>query len=151
MEDCVFCKIVKGEIPCAKIWEDENYLAFLDINPNCKGMSLVIPKQHRNSYIFDMEDNEYCSLFLAAKKVTKLLEKGLAVKRIALVMEGMGVNHAHMKLYPLYGLEEKFKEMWGKEKIFFDKYEGYLSTQIGPQADFKELEKLAKEIKDSTI
>lgn len=148
MDECIFCKIIQNKIPAAKIWEDENYLAFLDINPNSRGMTLVIPKQHFDSYIFDMDDKEYCGLFLASKKVVKLLEKGLEVKRIALVMEGMGVNHAHIKLYPLYGLEEKFTEMWSKEKIFFDKYQGYLSTQLGPQTNLKELEKLAQEIKE---
>jgi hypothetical protein len=69
------------------------------------------------------------------------------VKRVAMVMEGMGVNHAHIKLYPLYGIEEKFKEIWAKDKVFFEKYEGYISTQLGPQADISALKKLAEEIK----
>jgi len=64
-------------------------------------------------------------------------------------MEGMGVNHAHIKLYPLHGLEEKFKEMWGEEKIFLDKYPGYLTTQLGPQADFEELKQLAEKLNNN--
>jgi len=71
---------------------------------------------------------------VVAKDVSVLLEKSLGVKRVAVVMEGLGVNHAHIKLYPLHGLDEKFKETWAKEKIFFEKYEGYISTQLGPQA-----------------
>lgn len=150
MDTCIFCKIVKGNIPAAKVWEDENFLAFLDINPNCKGMTVVISKKHFDSYIIDLDDKDYLDIFHAAKKAAKILEKGLNVKRVALVMEGMGINHAHIKLYPLYGLEEKFKEMWAKERIFFENYEGYLSTQLGPAVNFAELKKLANLIKERT-
>lgn len=147
MESCIFCKIAKGEIKSAKIWEDGQFVAILDVNPNTKGMTLVLTKDHYDSYAFDMPDDVYSKFAIAAKKVSKILEKGLGVTRVSMVMEGMGVNHAHIKLYPLHGVAEKFKEMWAKGKIFFDKYEGYISTQLGPQADPGELMKLAEEIK----
>ena len=146
-EDCIFCKIVNGEIPCVKIWEDEKFLAMLDIMPNTEGMTLVIPKKHFESYVIDLSDEDYCDLMIASKKVSKMLEKGLGVQRVALVMEGMGVDHAHIKLYPLHGLEEKFTEMWAPEKIYFDKYEGYISTQTGPKKEIEELQKVADKIK----
>ncbi|MBU2539584.1 HIT family protein [Patescibacteria group bacterium] len=145
--DCIFCKIAKGEIDSEKIWEDQDFLAILDVNPNTRGMTLVMPKEHYDSYAFDMSDDAYQELMQASKKVAKILEKGLSVKRVAMVLEGMGVNHVHLKLYPLYGLEEKFQETWAKDRIFFDKYIGYISTQLGPQADISELKKLAEEIK----
>ena len=144
---CVFCKIVKGEVNSAKIWEDEDFLAILDAYPNTKGMTLVMPKNHFDSYAFSMSDDIYSKFLLASKKVAKLLEKSLNVKRVAMVMEGMGINHAHIKLYPMHGLEKEFSEMWAKEKVFFDNYPGYLTTQIGHQADMKELKELAKKIK----
>lgn len=147
MENCIFCKIANGEIPAVKIWEDGNFLAILDAFPNTKGMTLVMPKKHYDSYVFDMDDTDYCEFMKAAKTVAKILEKGLDVKRVALVMEGMGVNHAHLKLYPLYGLEEKFQEMWAKEEVFFNNYPGYISTQLGPKANIAELQKIAEEIK----
>jgi diadenosine tetraphosphate (Ap4A) HIT family hydrolase len=147
MDNCIFCKIAKGEIPAVKIWEDDRFLATLDIYPNTLGMVLVMPKVHYDSYVFDMPEDVYSEFFLAAKKVSKILETGLDVKRVALVMEGMGVNHAHLKLYPLYGLEEKFKETWAKDKVFFKNYQGYISTQLGPQADIAELKKLAEVIR----
>jgi diadenosine tetraphosphate (Ap4A) HIT family hydrolase len=146
-ENCIFCKIIEGQIPSAKIWEDEKFLVILDINPNTKGMTLVLTKDHYDSYAFEMPDEAYQKFWLASKKVAKLLEKSLAVQRVAAVMEGMGVNHAHIKLYPLHGLDQKFEEMWARDKVFFDKYPGYISTQLGPQADFAELNKLAEEIK----
>jgi len=144
--NCIFCKIVKGELDSAKIWEDKDFLAILDIMPNTKGMTLVLTKKHYDSYAFDMPDKIYNKFMLAAKRISGMLEKGLKVKRVAMVMEGMGINHAHIKLYPLYGINEKFQEMWAKDKVFFKKYEGYISTQTGEKVDLNELKKLAKEI-----
>jgi len=147
LEGCAFCEIVKGKRDCVKIWEDEEFLAILDVNPNTKGMALVLTKQHYDSYAFDMCDDVYQRFMLATKDAAKTLERGLNVKRVAMVMEGMGVNHAHVKLYPLHGLNERFQETWAKERVFFEKYEGYVSTQLGPRADISELKKLGEEIK----
>jgi len=148
-EDCIFCRIVKGEIPCAKIWEDDKHIAILDINPNTKGMTLVLTKKHYDSYAFDMPDLAYKQIMLASKKVARMLEKAFDITRIALVMEGMGINHAHIKLYPMHGVAEKFKETWASEKEFFEKYPGYISTVLGPrQATLDELKKIAQEIID---
>jgi len=151
MEDCVFCKIVKGEIDAAQIWEDKEFLAFLDINPNTKGMTLVITKEHYDSYVFDMPNDIYQRLMLASKKVAKILEKGLNVKRVAMVMEGLGLNHAHIKLYPLYGLNKKYEEIFAEERKFYDKYEGYVSTHLGPKAKMSELKLLAEQIKNKNM
>ena len=85
---------------------------------------------------------------LISKKIVKLLEKKLGVKRVAMVMEGMGIDHVHIKLYPLYGLKDKFVETWADKKIFFEKYEGYITTLMGKRADDKELAKLAKKIRE---
>jgi len=145
--DCIFCKIISGEISSAKVWEDESFSAILDVNPNTKGMALVLPKKHFDSDAFLMPDKEYNDLMLASKKVSEILKKGLNINRIAMVMEGMGVNHVHIKLYPLYGVEKEFKETWAKDKVFFDEYQGYISTQLGPKKDLEELKKLAEEIK----
>lgn len=147
MEDCIFCKIAKGEIDSAKIWEDENFLAILDLNPNTKGMTLVLTKNHYDSYVFSMPNDIYQKFMLASKNVAKILEKSLGVRRVAMVAEGMGVNHAHIKLYPMHGLEKDFKELLAKDQIFFKDYSGYITTQLGPRVNIKELKKLAEEIK----
>lgn len=133
-----------------KIWEDDDFIAILDINPNTKGVTLIVPKNHYDSYAFDMPEDVYSKLMIATRRVAKILEKGLGVQRVAMVMEGMGINHVHIKLYPINGIDEKFKEMWGKEKIFFDKYEGYISTQIGPQVGLDQLREIAKEIENNS-
>ncbi len=148
MPECVFCKIVAGQLPAYKIWEDERHLAILDIFPNTRGMTLVLTKKHYPSYAFDMPQKEYGDFFNAAQKVAKILEKKLPVRRVAMVMEGMGVDHAHLKLYPMHGLERKFKENFASEKTFFEKYEGYLSTQLGPEADKTVLNELKEQLKE---
>ena len=147
MDNCIFCKIANGEIDSAKIWEDEKFIAILDLNPNTKGMALVMPKSHFDSDAFLMPEADYKELMLASKKVAEILKKGLNVNRVAMVAEGMGVNHVHIKLYPLHGVGEKFEEIWAKEKVFFENYPGYVTTQLGPQANIEELKKLAEEIK----
>ncbi len=148
MKKCIFCKIAKGGEDAAKIWEDDDFIAILDTNPNVKGMSLVLTKRHYDSYAFDLPDEVYTRLMIAAKKVAKILERGLNVKRVAMVMEGTAINHIHIKLYPLHGLERKDEESVAKERIFFEKYEGYISTLLGPTVDISELKKLADEIKE---
>ena len=145
-EDCVFCKIIDGKIPSVKIWEDDKHVAILDINPNVEGMTLVLTKGHYDSYAFDMLEKEYADFMKVAREVSKLLESGLKVTRVALVMEGLGVNHAHLKLYPIHGLNEKFKETWAKDKVYFEKYQGYISTQLGPEKSREELEKTKDKI-----
>ena len=96
----IFTKIVNGEIPSTKIAEDENYYAFLDINPLQRGHTLVIPKQEVD-YMFDLDDKTYQGLWLFAKKVAKAIDKGVQCKRVAVIVLGMEVPHAHIHLVPL--------------------------------------------------
>jgi len=147
MKDCVFCLIVEGKIPAAKIWENDEFLAFLDNRPNTKGMTLVIPKKHYDSYVFRMENKPYQNFFLAAKEVANLLERAFNIPRVIMVMEGLGVNHAHVKLYPVHGLKEDFELMEPEETIFFEEFSGYTTTLSGPPVELEELEKLASEIR----
>ncbi|MEZ4822408.1 MAG: HIT domain-containing protein [Ignavibacteria bacterium] len=137
--DCIFCKVVKGEIPSYKIYEDEKFIAILDLFPNTKGMSLVLTKDHYDSYAVDMDDEIYSEFFLAAKKICKMLDEKLGVSRSTIVMEGMGINHAHIKLYPMHGLDKEFKAIESPERVFFEKYQGYTTTLMGPQATEEEL------------
>jgi histidine triad (HIT) family protein len=147
MSNCIFCNIVEGEIPCARVWEDENFLAFLDIRPVTKGMTLVIPKKHHQSYIFNETDWDISALLKASRKVAKMLEEAFDISRVAVVAEGAGVNHLHIKLYPLHGFDENFNANFPKESIYFDNYPGYISTQLGPENTPSQLQELADFIK----
>ena len=147
MNSCIFCNITSGKWDSACFWQNDELMAILDINPNTTGMALVLTKKHYDSYAFNMPDDVYTRFMLAAKHVGRILERGLRVQRVALVMEGMGVNHAHIKLYPLHGLDQQFKEMLAPDRIFFDQYTGYLTTQLGPQVDLATLKPLAETLK----
>lgn len=96
----IFSKIVAGEIPCYKIFENENYLAFLDISPLKKGHTLVIPKKEID-YIFDMQDDELAEFNIFAKKVSRAIEKTIECVKIAVVVIGLEVPHAHIHLIPI--------------------------------------------------
>ncbi|HSV88468.1 MAG TPA: HIT domain-containing protein [Bacteroidales bacterium] len=96
----IFSRIVKGEIPCYKIAEDDHYLAFLDINPLTRGHTLVIPKRETD-YIFDLNDEEYKGLFLFAKKIAKALDRCISCERIGIAVIGLEVRHAHIHLVPI--------------------------------------------------
>ena len=99
----IFSKIIKGEIPSYKVAEDDNYFAFLDINPLAVGHTLVIPKKEVD-YLFDLDEENYSGLMIFTKKVAAAIEKVVPCKRIGLVAYGMDVPHAHIHLIPLHGV-----------------------------------------------
>ncbi|MCL1851397.1 MAG: HIT family protein [Bacteroidetes bacterium] len=98
--ETIFTKIVKGEIPCYKIAENDDYFAFLDIRPTSKGHTLVIPKI-QNDYIFDLSDEQLCGLVLFAKKIAKALIKAIPCERIGIKVIGLEVPHTHIHLIPI--------------------------------------------------
>jgi histidine triad (HIT) family protein len=122
----IFTRIVLGEIPCYKVAEDENYLAFLDINPLSPGHTLVIPKREVN-YIFDLDDQTHAGLWNFARRVGRAIEKVVPCLRIGITVIGLEVPHAHIHLIPLQGMhdmdfrrpklkfsQEEFKELAAK-------------------------------------
>ncbi|MBP7102874.1 MAG: HIT family protein [Bacteroidales bacterium] len=98
--DTIFTKIIKGEIPSYKIAEDDNYYAFLDINPLAEGHTLVIPK-YPTDYIFDMDDASLAGLIVFAKKIARALEQYISCKRIGMTVIGLEVPHTHIHLVPI--------------------------------------------------
>lgn len=129
-DSCIFCKINQGQIPSAKIWENDEFVAFLDAFPACKGMTLVMPKEHYDADIFILDDVFYQRLMKTAKEVIALLKKWLGVEKIWLVIEGLQVNHAHVKLYPF----------WNNKS-----FEWWLTGHT--MADIRDLQALADQIK----
>jgi histidine triad (HIT) family protein len=101
----IFSRIVLGEIPCYKIAEDDNYFAFLDINPLSTGHTLVIPKKETD-YIFDLEDPILAGMMVFAKKIAKSIEKSVPCKRIGIAVIGLEVPHAHIHLIPINGIHD---------------------------------------------
>ena len=100
MSDSIFTKIIKGEIPCYKIAEDDRFIAFLDVFPIKKGHTLVVPKVQID-YLFDLDDSLLSDLMLFAKKVAQKMERAISCERIGVAVIGLEVPHAHIHLVPL--------------------------------------------------
>lgn len=101
----IFTKIINGEIPCYKIFEDKDFIAFLDINPNAKGHTLCVPKEEI-SYIFDMDDALYLKLMQFSKRVALALQQVVPCKRIGVAVVGLEVPHTHVHLIPISEMSE---------------------------------------------
>jgi histidine triad (HIT) family protein len=101
----IFTKIINGEIPSYKIAENEDFYAFLDINPNAKGHTLVVPKKEVNK-LFDLDEALYNGLFSYSRKIAKALEKAVPCERIGMAVIGLEVPHVHVHLIPLQKMED---------------------------------------------
>ncbi|HBP51278.1 MAG: Histidine triad [Candidatus Shapirobacteria bacterium GW2011_GWE1_38_10] len=149
MGDCIFCKIIAGTSPAHKIWEDDKHLAFLSIFPNTPGFTVVASKKHLPSYFADNDDQVLADFIVAAKKVAKLIDAGFDdVGRTGLIAEGFGVDHLHLKLFPMHGTKtNEWQQHNSQVEKTFDKYEGYISSHNGPRVNDEELSKIADKIK----
>ncbi|MCA9351227.1 HIT family protein [Patescibacteria group bacterium] len=152
-QTCPFCEIVAGRLKTPGIfWEDDQFMAFLSIDPNTKGFSCVIPKEHFGSDVMKMPDDVLQDFIIASKKVVKILEDYFDdVGRVGVMMEGTGIDHAHIKLFPMHGTGHLKRGEWkqhlsGRE-FWFDTYEGWISSGGGPKADPEDLKDLAENLK----
>ena len=100
MTDCIFCKIVRKELPANILWENEDFIAFLDIYPKTPGHTLVIPKKHVD-YVFNLDNETYSKLFKNSKDLAITLKEALNVQRVGVIVEGFMVSHTHVHLVPL--------------------------------------------------
>lgn len=105
MQDSIFTKIIKGEIPCEKVYEDETALVIVDIHPIQPGHMLIIPKVQVNHFD-DLDDQTYAQIFLLVKKAAKRLKEVINPKRVCLRVEGFDVPHAHVHVYPCNNADE---------------------------------------------
>ena len=146
MSDTIFDKIVRGEMDAWKVWQDDNYLAFLTPFPNTPGFTVVIPKRNVGDYAFSLDEDEYLGLMKASKYVAKLLEKAFDTPRVAMVIEGTGVAYVHVKLIPLHGDLAGQTNVWSKETEFHEQYRGWLTTSEGPKMDDARLAEIQQKI-----
>ncbi|MBN1869008.1 MAG: HIT family protein [Candidatus Omnitrophica bacterium] len=123
----IFSRIIKGEIPCHKIYEDGKYFAFLEIRPINPGHTIITPKKEVD-YLFDVDDALLGGMMVFAKKVAHAIQKGVSCKRIGVMVAGLEVPHAHIHLIPIVGLSD----------LNFDKQK---------QADSVDLAKVAEKIR----
>ena len=115
----IFTKIINGEIPCYKVAENKDFIAFLDINPNAKGHTLVVPKKEENK-IFDLSKEAYLSLLDFSYQVAKALEKAVPCNRVGLSVIGLEVPHVHVHLIPINNMADM--QFMKKEKLTNDEF-----------------------------
>ncbi len=127
MENCIFCKIVAGEIPSHKVWENEKFMMFLDIRPINKGHSLLIPKVHED-YLFETDEELYMEMMKKVRELSEPLRRAVSAKKIGLAVEGFEVPHAHIHLIPINKA-------------------GELNPSNARQAENSELQELAEKIR----
>ena len=142
----LFEKIADNEIPNRKIWEDDQFMAFLTPFPNTRGFSVVAPKKNPGDNYLTADENVFTGLLAASKKVARLLEKAFGVNRVGLVIEGEGVPHLHVKLIPMHGQSDATGTYSGHTE-FYEKYPGYLTTIEGPRMSDEELDGIQAKIK----
>ena len=127
----IFTKIINGEIPCYKIAENDDFFAFLDINPNAKGHTLVVPKKEVNK-LFDLDAKTYTGLMAFARKIALALEKAVPCKRVGVSVIGLEVPHVHVHLIPLNSMSDiDFKHKVSLQKEEFET----LATSIRANLD----------------
>ena len=147
----IFDKIVSGEMPSWTVWQDENHMAFLTPFPNTPGFTVVIPKKNVGDYLFSLDASDYEGLLNASKTVAKKLEKAFGTPRVAMIVEGTGVAHVHVKLIPLHGDLAGRTDVWSKHTEFNEEYRGFLSSAEGPLMDDKQLDMIQKTIVEADV
>jgi len=145
-EKTIFEKIVDGEIPSHKVWEDEGYAAFLTPFANTPGFTVVVPRKNPGDNYLTVDESVYTGLLLAARQVAKQLQKAFGVVRVGLVLEGEGVPHLHVKLIPMHGLGQQSGQH-ASHVEFYEQYPGYLTTIEGPRMSDDELKAIQEKIR----
>jgi len=132
----LFARLVRGQIPQWRIWEDNQYVAFLTPFPNTPGLSVVIPRLHLSSDIFSLGFRDFIPFVQAAHHVSRMLTKALDIERVGMFFEGFEIDYAHIKLVPVLKEVDETGERVG---TFYDEYPGCLTTQPGPKKTAEDL------------
>lgn len=126
----IFTKIINGEIPCYKVTENDDFFAFLDINPNAKGHTLVVPKKEVNK-IFDLDKSAYVELMEFSRKVAIAMEKAIPCKRIGMTIIGLEVPHVHVHLIPLNDMKDaNFQQKVSLSKAEFEEVAALITAEL---------------------
>lgn len=142
----IFDKIVSGEMRSWVVWQDDKHMAFLTPFPNTPGFTVVIPKDNIGDYLFDLTQEQYVELLDASKVVAKKLEKAFKTSRVAMIVEGTGVAHVHVKLIPLHGKLADQTDVWSKHTEFNEEYQGFITSAEGPKMSDEQLDEIQKRI-----
>ncbi len=147
-EECFFCRLIAGKEPARIVYEDAKHVGFLTPFPNTPGFTVLATREHVTSYVMDMEPARLAEFVASAQTLAKILDEKLGTKRTGLVAEGMGIDHAHLKLIPMHGIADgEWKPVLSREHPFTEIYTGSLSTHDGPRMSDEELDAIAAKIR----
>jgi histidine triad (HIT) family protein len=145
--DCLFCNIISGTQKSWKVYEDKHHVAFLTPFPNTAGFTVLVTREHLPSDILELNEDRYLEFMRTARTLAKKLNEKLGSKRTGLIIEGMGIDHAHIKLIPMHGIPEgEWKPILSENHEFSEIYEGYLSTHDGPRMSDEKLDEIQTRI-----
>ncbi|MCJ1481016.1 hypothetical protein MMC06_001172 [Schaereria dolodes] len=134
----IFARIIRGELPQWRVWENNSHVAFLTPYGNTPGFTVIVPRKHLGSDIFALSDNEYVEMVRAAYTVAQYLKEAFGVERCGMFFEGYEIDYAHVKLVPVHHhrltCEGRTFDVVAGAASFQDTYQGYLTTQLGPLA-----------------
>lgn len=145
----IFDDIVAGTMKSWKVWEDDEFVAFLTPFPNTPGFTVLVPKKNPGDYVFSLDDALYQRFMMATKTMAGILEKALNTPRVALVFEGTGVAYVHAKLIPLHGELASQTDVWSTEKEFNELYRGWITTAEGPKMSDEDLDEIQAKIRSA--
>ena len=147
-DKCLFCEIVKGAVSSHTVWQDDEHQAFLTPFPNTRGFTVVIPRAHHPSYGFAVPEPVLTRLVSAARTVGLQIDRNLGVKRTGMIMEGFGIDHLHIKLVPMHGINQgTWKAINSTVRTFYDSYTGMIASHDGPRMLDAELDAIARRIR----
>lgn len=151
MEGRVSCDMVAGEEPFHQVWESEEFLSILSIYPNTKGVTVVTPKEHYDSYISKTLNSEKHGLLDAAEEVASKLDSAFRdVGRTAAVLEGYGVNHIHAKLFRIQATDDqKWEPIESENEEFFEEYRGFVSSHDAEMEEEQRLGEIEVEVREA--
>jgi histidine triad (HIT) family protein len=137
---CLFCDIISGKEKAWKVYEDEHHVAFLTPFPNTPGFTVLVTREHQMSDVLGLDEQRYIEFLKSARTLAQKLNQKLGTKRTGLIIEGMGIDHAHIKLIPMHGIPEgDWQPILSDKKEFSKQYGGFLTTHDGPRMKEEEL------------
>lgn len=150
-EDCFFCRLIQGKEKRWVVFEDDHHIAFLTPFPNTPGFTVLATREHQPSYVPSLPEERFFELLATARTLAQRLDRQLGTKRTGIIMEGMGVDHAHVKLIPMHGIPDgEWKAIFSHRPEFNEQYQGFLTTHDGPRMSDEELDRIQSLILSTT-
>ena len=142
-EDCFFCRLIEGKEKRWVVYEDDRHVAFLTPFPNTPGFTVLATREHLPSYVPSLPEARFLELLSTARNLALTLDQQLGTKRTGIVIEGMGIDHAHVKLIPMHGIPDgEWKPILSQHEEFNERYQGYFTTHDGPRMSDADLDRI---------